>query len=144
MQYILVIHGPNLNLLGTRKPEVYGSTTLKQMDARIREYARARGIRVEIIQSNLEGEIVNAIQATEVTGIIINPGGFTHTSVAIRDAIEATGKPAVEVHISNIQARENFRHTSIIAPVCIGQIAGFGATSYLLALEYYITTGDIQ
>jgi len=141
MRNILVIHGPNLNLLGKRDPTQYGRETLDEINTRIQAYARQCGITVATVQSNIEGEIVNAIQETTASGIIINPGGYTHTSVAIRDAIEAVGKPAIEVHLSNIQSREEFRRTSVIAPVCIGQVAGFGVLSYILALEYFAHQG---
>lgn len=141
MQHILVIHGPNLNLLGTRDPVQYGTKTLDEIDARIQAYACQHGITVLTMQSNREGVIVDAIQKTDAAGIVINPGGYTHTSIAIRDAIDAVGVPTIEVHLSNIQAREEFRHRSIIAPVCRGQIAGFGTASYLLALEYFIRHG---
>jgi 3-dehydroquinate dehydratase-2 len=141
MQQILVIHGPNLNLLGTRKPDVYGTMTISELNRCIEDHAHARGLEIAIMQSNVEGEIVNAIQNTGAQGIIINPGGYTHTSVAIRDAIEAVGKPTIEVHISNIHAREPFRRMSMIAPVCVGQISGFGFWSYILAVEYLVRRG---
>ncbi len=133
---ILVIHGPNLHLLGTREPEVYGATTLEEVDAAIRERAAALGVEVDCAQHNSEGAIVQAIgEAREAAaGLLINPGAYTHTSVAIRDAISGTGMPAVEVHLSNVHAREEFRRQSYIAPVCIGVVAGFGAASYLLGL----------
>lgn len=137
MQKILVIHGPNLNLLGKRKPEVYGNMNLEKINEEIKKFAKGSGINVEIIQSNEEGEIVDAIQKAENhSAIVINPGGYTHTSVAIRDAIEAVETPTVEVHLSNIYAREDFRHTSMSAPVCVGQISGLGWFGYILALEY--------
>ncbi len=137
MQKILVIHGPNLNLLGKRKPEVYGNMNLEKINEEIKKFAKKSGINVEIIQSNEEGEIVDAIQkGEEYRAIVINPGGYTHTSVAIRDAIEAVGTPTVEVHLSNIYAREDFRHTSMSAPICVGQISGLGWFGYILALEY--------
>jgi 3-dehydroquinate dehydratase-2 len=134
---VLVIHGPNLNLLGTREPEVYGSVTLTEINERIQERAQELDIQIETFHSNHEGEIVDKIAeaGSVVDAIIINPAAYTHTSVAIRDAISAVALPTVEVHLSNIQAREEFRHTSLIAPVVTGQIAGFGADSYLLALE---------
>jgi len=134
---ILVIHGPNLNLLGTREPEIYGSTTLADIDRMITDLARELGVTVECFQSNSEGEIVDAIQRGRgrVDGILINPAAYTHTSVAIRDAIAAVGIPTVEVHLSNVHAREPFRHQSFIAPVAVGQIAGFGPQSYLLGLR---------
>ena len=134
---ILVIHGPNLNLLGTRDPSLYGSDTLAQIDERLRLRAAARGAELEARQSNLEGEIVTWIQqaAGSFDAIVINPGGYSHTSVAIRDALEACGVPAVEVHLSNIHAREAFRHTSLTAARCIGLVSGFGPRSYELGLD---------
>ncbi len=134
---VLVIHGPNLNLLGTRDPSIYGSDTLADIDAALVRRARAAGAAMDSFQSNLEGEIVEAIQGAtgRYAAIIINPGGYSHTSVAIRDALDACGVPAVEVHLSNIHARESFRHASITAGRCIGQISGFGKNSYLLGLD---------
>ena len=139
--HILVVHGPNLNLLGTRDPAVYGTTTLVEIDAELTRRAAARGATVTCVQSNLEGEIVDAIQGARGTAdaIVINPGGYTHTSVAIRDAIEAVALPAIEVHLSNIHAREPFRHESITAARCVGQICGFGAQSYYLGLDAALT-----
>ncbi|GAB4298866.1 MAG: type II 3-dehydroquinate dehydratase [Desulfuromonadia bacterium] len=134
---ILVIHGPNLNLLGTREPEIYGAATLADIDAMIADLARELGVSVQFFQSNGEGEIVDAIQKGRgrVDGILINPAAYTHTSVAIRDAIAAVGIPTVEVHLSNVHSRESFRRKSLIAPVAVGQIAGFGPQSYLLGLR---------
>lgn len=134
---LLVVHGPNLNLLGTRAPSIYGSTTLAEIDAELRSRASAAGATLDSVQSNIEGEIVDHIHnaAARYDALIINPGAYTHTSVAIRDAIEAVGLPAVEVHLSNIHARESFRHTSLTAAVCVGQIAGFGPQSYYLGLD---------
>jgi 3-dehydroquinate dehydratase-2 len=134
---ILVIHGPNLNLLGSRETAIYGVETLEEMNTRCEDLARELGISVEIRQSNSEGEIVDLIQQAAKTakGIVINPGAYTHYSYAIRDALAAVKLPAVEVHLSNIYSREEFRHMSVIAPVAAGQISGFGADSYLLGLR---------
>jgi 3-dehydroquinate dehydratase-2 len=134
---ILVIHGPNLNLLGTREPNIYGSVTLSQIDDTLRGQGDRLGVAVECYQSNHEGAIVDLIQQSrgQAAGIIINAGGLTHTSVSVRDAISAVKLPTVEVHLSNLYAREEFRHRSLLAPVCLGQIAGLGAIGYRLALE---------
>ena len=133
---ILVVHGPNLNLLGTREPAIYGRTTLADINGMLEDEARQRDIELRTFQSNSEGELVTAIQdaAEWADAIIINPAAYTHTSVAIRDAIAGTGVPAIEVHLSNIYSRESFRHHSFIAPVAVGQIAGFGKEGYRLAL----------
>lgn len=134
---ILVVHGPNLQLLGSRQPAVYGTADLATINRMLEETAKAKGAELIILQSNHEGEIVERIGAakTQCDGLLINPAAYTHTSVAIRDAVEACGLPAVEVHLSNIYAREAFRHHSLIAPVCRGQIAGFGPLSYRFGLE---------
>lgn len=133
---ILFLNGPNINLLGTREPDKYGHLTLDDIVAKIDIEAKILGVEVEFFQSNIEGELVDKIQQAKsvFNGIVINPAGYTHTSVAIRDAISAVAIPTVEVHISNIHAREEFRKHSMIAPVCIGQITGFQANSYKLGL----------
>jgi 3-dehydroquinate dehydratase-2 len=135
---ILVLHGPNLNLLGTREPEVYGHATLADIDRDIATLAAELGVRVESFQSNHEGALIDRLHAAAregIDGLLINPGAYTHTSIALRDALAAVSIPAVEVHLSNIHARESFRRRSHIAPVVIAQVAGFGATSYALALR---------
>ncbi len=126
-----------MNLLGTREPEIYGTTTLEQLVQRVTEFAQAQGIEIRPLQSNHEGTLIDAIHEARgwADGIIVNAGAYTHTSIALRDAIAGVGIPTVEVHLSNIHAREPFRHTSLIAPVCIGQISGFGTDSYLLAVQ---------
>lgn len=137
MLRILVIHGPNLNLLGVREPEIYGSATLAQIDGMLQEKAKQLGVEVECFQSNHEGVVLDKIAEAvdKFDGIVINPAAWTHTSVALRDAIKGSGLPAVEVHLSNVHAREPFRQRSWIAPVCVGQISGFGPDSYILGLE---------
>jgi 3-dehydroquinate dehydratase II len=132
----LILHGPNLNLLGTREPGVYGTSTLEQINSDLKNIADQMGIELKFRQSNIEGELVDAIQDARLwaDGIVLNAGGYTHTSVAIRDAITAVKIPVVEVHLSNVFAREEFRHVSLISPVCQGSISGFGAFSYELGL----------
>jgi 3-dehydroquinate dehydratase-2 len=141
MLKILVIHGPNLQLLGRRQPSIYGTADLATINRALTRQAAARGATLTIVQSNHEGDIVERIGSAKrrYEALIINPAAYTHTSVAIRDAIEASGLPAVEVHLSNIYAREPFRHQSLIAPVCRGQVCGFGPESYRLALEAVLT-----
>ncbi|HPH97583.1 MAG TPA: type II 3-dehydroquinate dehydratase [Anaerolineaceae bacterium] len=137
MPPILVLHGPNLNLLGWREPEVYGRVTLEEINRKLAEAAPALGLETRCLQSNHEGALVDALHDARLwaSGVIFNPGGYTHTSVALRDAVAAINLPVIEVHLSNTQAREPFRRTSLIAPVCVGSIAGFGWRSYLLALQ---------
>ena len=134
---LLVIHGPNLNMLGTREPEVYGTTTLADIDASLKALGAELGWEVESFQSNGEGELVTRIQQAGASnaGILINPGAYTHTSVAIRDAVSSISIPTVECHLSNIHKREEFRHRSLVAGVAVGQVMGFGADSYLLGLR---------
>jgi 3-dehydroquinate dehydratase-2 len=134
---ILFLNGPNLNLLGKREPDVYGHATLADIETGVREHAKDLGVEVDFRQSNVEGELVGWIQ--EAKGnfdvIVLNAAAYTHTSIALRDAIAAVGVPTIEIHLSNIHAREKFRQKSLIAPVCCGQITGFGQQSYILALE---------
>jgi 3-dehydroquinate dehydratase-2 len=134
---ILFLNGPNLNLLGQREPEVYGRATLADIEAMVRQRADTLGVGVDFRQSNLEGDLVSWVQQAkgQFDTIVLNAAAYTHTSIALRDAITAVGLPTIEVHLSNVQAREEFRHKSCIAPVCCGLIAGFGPSSYLLALE---------
>ena len=137
MLSFLVLNGPNLNLLGTREPEVYGRTTLKDIEALCRATADELQVGVSFLQSNHEGALIDAIHSARGAhnGIVLNAGAYTHTSVALRDAISAANVPTIEVHLSNVHAREPFRHHSLMAPVVLGQIAGFGPVSYLLALR---------
>lgn len=134
---ILLLHGPNLNLLGTREPAVYGTDTLADINQRVEAYAAVRHVAVRAAQSNSEGVLIDTLHAARnwAAGVVFNPGAYTHTSVALRDAIVAVELPVVEVHLSNVHAREPFRHTSLLAPVCLGQVVGFGARSYLLGAE---------
>jgi 3-dehydroquinate dehydratase-2 len=134
---ILVLHGPNLNMLGTREPAVYGTTTLEAINALLAELAKSRGAELEFFQSNHEGSLVDRIQEapTWADAILINPGGLTHTSVTLRDALVGTELPVVEVHLSNVFARESFRQHSYVSPIAVGVIAGFGPASYRLGLE---------
>ncbi|MCP4706418.1 MAG: type II 3-dehydroquinate dehydratase [candidate division Zixibacteria bacterium] len=136
----LVIHGPNLNLLGKREPEIYGTMSLDDINAKLNEFANQNNIDLEIIQSNSEGEIIDALHNAmeNSNGVVINPGAYTHYSIAIFDAVSAIGLPVIEVHISNIYSREEFRRHSVIAPACIGQITGLGWYGYILALESII------
>jgi len=131
---ILILHGPNLNLLGTREPNVYGRETLAAINAMLTEHAERLQVQVRCLQSNHEGELIDAIHKAEETALLFNPGAFTHYSLALRDAVAAKGLPTVEVHLSNVHAREEFRHRSVIAPVCLGQISGFGSYSYVVGL----------
>lgn len=133
---VVVVHGPNLNLLGEREPHVYGTVTLAEIDAELTALGKTAGVAVRAIQSNHEGELIDAVQKarSDADALIINAGGFTHTSVALRDAVAASKLPAIEVHLSNLAARETFRHNSFLTAVCVGQISGFGAGSYRLAM----------
>lgn len=134
---ILVVHGPNLNTLGRREPAIYGSTTLAEINQRLEARAAERGAEIRAFQSNTEGELITFLQteADAAAGIIINPGGLTHSSVSLRDAVAGTERQTIEVHLSNIYARESFRHTSLLAPICRGQISGLGWRGYLYALD---------
>lgn len=134
---VLVLHGPNLNLLGAREPHVYGVTTLAEIDASLVDHGRALGVEVECFQSNHEGALIDALHAARgrCAGVLFNPGGYTHTSIALRDAVAAIGLPVVEVHLSNTDAREDFRRRSYVAAVCLARVQGFGARGYLLALD---------
>ena len=137
MQKILILHGPNLNLLGQREPEVYGELTLSEIDSRLKKSGENMGFEVHSFQSNSEGALIDALQEAQewAAGVVFNPGGYTHTSVALRDAVAAIDVPVIEVHLSHVDAREDFRRISLISAVCVGKISGFGWRSYLLALE---------
>lgn len=141
MKKILVIHGPNLDLLGQREPKIYGKTSLIEINRSLKAMAKKAKVAISFVQSNHEGQIVDVIGASrgKIDILIINPAAYTHTSVAIRDAIAASGVRAIEVHLSNIYAREEFRQTSLVAPVCVGQVSGFGQESYTLALTAALT-----
>ena len=140
---ILFLNGPNLNLLGSREPDIYGRTTLSDIESQVRQRAAATKTEIDFRQSNSEGELVGWVQEAKgkFDAIVINAAGYTHTSVALRDAITAIAIPTIEIHLSNVHAREEFRHKSLIAPVCCGQISGFGDNSYILALDacFYVT-----
>ena len=137
MAALLILHGPNLNLLGKREPEIYGKKTLDEINNELISLGKSRGIEVRCLQSNHEGVLIDALQEARqwASGVILNPAGYTHTSVALRDAIAAIGIPVVEVHLSNVYSREEFRHNSLISAVCRGKIVGFGWRSYLLGFQ---------
>lgn len=134
---LLLLHGPNLNLLGTREPEVYGRMTLEDINQRVQEYVKKYRVDMRAEQSNHEGALIDILHIARnwADGVVFNPGAYTHTSIALRDAISAIELPVIEVHLSNVHARESFRHTSLLAPVCVGQISGFGWRSYLLGMQ---------
>ena len=143
---ILFLNGPNLNLLGTREPEVYGRMSLAEIEKKVHSRAKELGVEVEFKQSNSEGELVTWVQQakTKFEVIVVNAAAYTHTSIALRDAISAVAIPTIEIHLSNIHSREDFRHKSLLAPVCVGQISGFGAYSYILAVEASVNVNGSQ
>jgi 3-dehydroquinate dehydratase-2 len=140
MDAVLVLNGPNLNLVGEREPEIYGKITLKEISQKLTQLGQEEGFEVKCLQSNIEGELIDALQEARLwaKGAVFNPGGYTHTSVALRDTIAAIQIPIIEVHLTNIYARESFRHESLISPVCAGTITGFGWNSYMLGLKALI------
>lgn len=143
---ILFLNGPNLNLLGQREPEIYGHTTLAEIEAKVRERAAELKVEIDFRQSNLEGELVGWVQQAngKFDVIVINAAAYTHTSIALRDAIAGSGVPTIEIHLSNVHAREEFRHKSLIAPVCRGQITGFGQKSYILGVEAAVYVNEVN
>ncbi len=138
MKKVLVLHGPNLNMLGKREPHIYGNFSLSVIDQKLIKEGQTLGMEVYTLQSNHEGGLIDSLQQANdwANGVILNPGGYTHTSVALRDAVASISIPVIEVHLSNVDAREDFRRTSLIAPVCVGRISGFGWRSYWLALQF--------
>jgi 3-dehydroquinate dehydratase-2 len=143
MDSVLILHGPNLNLLGRREPDIYGSLSLAEIDGRLKRFGEQIPVEVRCIQSNHEGALIDALHSADewALGVVFNPGGYTHTSVALRDAVAAIHVPVVEVHLSNIHARQEFRRRSLLAPVCLGSISGFGYYSYQLGLQALV---DLQ